>query len=112
MTPTQLSLPDAEAAADEAIAQVEANADTEWMIRARYTLVLVARQHPEFTTDDLWGAGLEKPLEPRAMGALMRWAPLAGVAMATDRTRKSAQVSNHARPVRVWHSLLWKGAER
>jgi hypothetical protein len=59
------------------------------------------------TTDDLWAAGLERPREPRAAGAVMTEAARRKWCVATDRTRKSARKACHARPVRVWASLVY-----
>jgi hypothetical protein len=99
----------AEAARDEAINRVEANADHVWLTGATEAVRMLARTRDEFTTDDVWNrldnAGYQPPHEPRAMGAVMRQAARDGLVVKTDRVRNSVRVECHARPVAVWASL-------
>jgi hypothetical protein len=95
--PTQL---DARKNRDAAIAQVDAHADDEWK---RYALGFIAElsgQMAEFTTDDLWDAGLIKPREPRALGPVMRRAAKRGL-IATTGEFRSSRYRNCA-PLPVW----------
>lgn len=69
----------------------------------------LARNYPEFTADDVWK--LLEPSEasthePRAMGAVMQAAARDHLIEATDRTTQSSLARRHARPVRVWRSLV------
>lgn len=97
--------PKAEAAREIALDQTGKAADKDWFHRAVEAVHTVARERETFTTDHLW-AHVEMPREPRAMGAVMRVARLAKWCEATDRTVKSARVRCHARPLRIWQSLL------
>lgn len=97
--------PKAEAAREVALDQTGKAADRDWFHRAVEAVHTVARARATFTTDDLW-AHVEMPREPRAMGAVMRVARLAKWCEASDRTVKSARVKCHARPLRIWNSLL------
>ncbi len=98
----------AQAAADEAIARVEAGADEDWLRHALNAVENCAMRMVHFTTDDVWDrlTNLEHPPEPRALGAVMREAAKRGWVETTDRIRKSTRVACHGRPVRVWKSLL------
>lgn len=100
---------DAQYAADMAIKQVEKNASVEWLRVALLCVIDVARVMPTFTTDDVWErVGLlgVTTHEPRAMGSVMRRAVKDGVCVATPSYERSSRVECHARPVRVWRSLL------
>jgi hypothetical protein len=98
----------AEAARDDAIAQVEANADRNWMVAAQAAVAVLAMTHDEFTTDDMWAAlrEVDGTHEPRAMGAVMRAAARRGLIVKTDRVVNSRRAECHARPVAIWRSLL------
>ena len=97
----------AEAARDEAIDRVEANANDEWLAKARQAVLWLAHNRDEWTTDDMWslldGCGVHTS-EPRAMGAVMRWAARSGLVSKTDRVVNSRRAECHARPVAVWKS--------
>lgn len=104
---------DAEASAtarDVAIEQVKEAADMAWKVEAFAAIDYVCRLREEFTTDAVWwklaqrGVGL--PREPRAMGAIMRKAVLAGLCEPTNQTRKSVRVDCHRRPLQVWKSKV------
>lgn len=101
----------AEAATNEAVRRVAANADPAWMTEARSTIRAMAFQRRYFTTDDLWSAGLRQPHEPRALGAVMREAARAGICEPTDRYQRSNRPACHTRPLRVWRSLLYPTAD-
>jgi hypothetical protein len=95
-------------ARDAAIARVGA-ASVAFVGAASIVVTDLARSLAEFTTDDVWdalaGCSLEVR-EPRALGAVMRDMQRLGVIAPTDRYRPSARVACHARPVRVWRSLV------
>jgi len=105
--PTLFDPVQAEAAADEALARVEAHADPDWKDRAYAIIFELARVRVEFTTDDVWRelgqAGVDTH-EPRALGALMRQAAADHVIAPTDRYKPSSRVVCHGRPVRIWRS--------
>jgi len=93
----------------EAIDRVE-RAHKEFVDQAVGLVFQLAQEVDEFTTDDLWAAldrlMIDRPPEPRAIGAAMRAAKAAGYAEPTDRTKLSLRPCCHRRPVRVWRSLL------
>lgn len=109
---SQLSLFDAIQAREEAIEQVERNAEPEWKQACRDAIRELAIAKAEFTTDEVWeyleAEQVELPHEVRAMGALMLNAARQGLIVASDRYRNSARVACHARPVRVWVSLCFQ----
>lgn len=102
-------------AADTAIAAVERNAEADWKNYAMFAVRTVAKARSEFTTDAVWFV-IERDYpnaathEPRALGAIMRKAVGLGVCAPTERYTPSSRVNCHARPVRIWRSLL-KAAE-
>ncbi len=77
-----------------------------WAWKAASIIREVASKNPEFTTDDLWEAGLEAPEEPRALGSAMVKAAKNGAIVATDRMKASNRAVCRSRPVRVWRSLV------
>lgn len=98
-------------ARDAAIDQVGTNAGDDWTKRAESVLRDVATLKRELTTDDLRIAGLDDPPnDPRAFGALMRNGALNLIIARTDRTINSNRVTSHRRPLRVWQSLIYRGA--
>lgn len=100
----------AEAARDEAIDRVEANADRIWTEGALEAVRGLALCRDEFTTDDVWDrlevAGYDLPRERRAMGAVMRQAARDRLVVKSDRVVNSRRVECHARPVAVWRSVV------
>ena len=97
-------------ARDEAIGRVDRNADPAWKQQAHSIVRTVAARLDELTTDDVWQAmihaGVTMPHEPRALGAVMQSAARQNLIAATDRVRQSQRPECHARPVRVWRSLV------
>ena len=98
---------------DEAIERVDQHAEERWLRTAKDALREVAKIRAEFTTDAVWGwlqkyhPELPPPHEPRAMGAVMRWAcESAHLIVKTDRTAPSVRERCHARDLTVWHSLI------
>lgn len=107
----QIGLYDSLVKRDEALGRVESNATDEWKEAALDAVRYVAGKRREFTTDAVWSI-LERSRidthEPRAMGAIMRVAASHGYCESTDRTRQSVRPECHARPIRIWRSLMWK----
>ena len=89
----------------EAVARVERNADSEWLLWAERAVVEAAADN-RFTTDDVWHLldawRVEAPHEPRALGAVMRRMARVGVIRSTGEYVKSERVECHGRPIVVW----------
>jgi len=98
----------AETVRDQHIAQVEQNADPDWLTAAHRAVHHLATHRHEFTTDDMWTAlaHIDAPHEPRAMGAVMTHAARNGIITKTDRVTNSRRTQCHARPVAIWKSNL------
>lgn len=80
--------------------RAEAGASDEWKA---YALGFIAEFSPtlkNFTTDDLWDAGMIKPLEPRALGPVLRRAVKHGLIAKTGEYRKSRY--RNCAPLTVW----------
>jgi hypothetical protein len=97
---------------DTALAQVEANANTDWCNLTVALIESIARQQPELTSDDVWKALADFPNykthQPSAMGAMFKRASSKKLIAATDRFVQSTRPSSHARPIRVWSSQIIK----
>jgi hypothetical protein len=99
------------AAREEAVTRVASHADPDWVAHVLDVIYCLAVAHDELTTDDVWGTIGEVAAthEPRALGSVMRQAARLGYVRATDRYTPSARPACHARPVRVWESLIRPG---
>jgi hypothetical protein len=95
-------------ARDEAVTRVGANADQAWAARALQAVGFLAMTQPTFTSDDVWAmlADSVTTHEPRALGFVLKRAASLGYCEATDAWVQSARPDCHARPIRVWRSLL------
>lgn len=94
---------------DNAIEQVDGNAEAEWKDIAYEAVVRTARALPEFISDDVWEVGeLESTREDRALGPVLRRAARDAVAVKTDRVRPSVRSHLSGKP--VWRSLIYRGA--
>jgi hypothetical protein len=93
---------------DEAIDRVDTHADDDWRTRARDAIRLLAETLPTLTGDDLWRV-VEKPAEPRASGAVFRWAASQGLIEPTADFVPTTQATSHASPSRVWRSKAYMG---
>ncbi|MFJ7590154.1 hypothetical protein ACIQZO_22760 [Streptomyces sp. NPDC097617] len=85
---------------NNAVAQVDANADGEWKAYALGFIAELSGRMAQFTTDDLWDAGLIKPREPRALGPVMRRAAKRGLIATTGEFRASRY--RNCAPLPVW----------
>lgn len=95
-------------AKNEGMARAEAHAPQDWRKLARLSAIAVARTQKEFTADDVWKAlGGNKPPEPRALGGIMNGLVIDGYIKATDRVKKTTQVSRHRGLVKVWESVIF-----
>ncbi len=90
---------------DLALSRVQLNKE-DWIKKAKQAVWLVAGDHTEFTTDDVWATGLPHPDgDARALGPVMLKAQKANVIQPTERFRPSRIVAYHAAPKRIWKSL-------
>lgn len=94
-------------ARDEAIEQVEGNADVLFMDAAARAIEHVAKTMHEFTTDDVEPVCMITAAEPRAWGAAMTKAARDGVIEQTDRIRRSNRKQSHCRPKALWKSRIY-----
>ena len=108
---TQLTLDDAltRAARDEAIGRAERHASDDWKHRAYDAVREVCRTHESWIIDAVWATGLDKPAEPRALGAVVLQAARDGLCEKTREYRASAQPTTHGNPRVVWRSLIFEG---
>jgi hypothetical protein len=110
-TPTALDTAEAKKQRDEAVENVELWADPNWVDGALTLGRQIAKDTPEFTSDELWRRGLPKPREPRALGPVMSTLAREGFIEPTDRLVNTEQVLRHAAPVRVWRSRVYRASE-
>lgn len=98
-------------ARDEAIQRADDHADPEWRGETLHLIRCLAVTQDYMTTDDVWETlgDAQSTHERRALGAVMQQAARNGWIKPTDRTRPSARPACHARPVRVWQSLIRPG---
>lgn len=104
---TVINFTAAKEARDEGMERAEAHADLAWQRKALAAVMRVCLAKPSFICDDIWEAGLERPKEPRALGAVMGQAVKKGICERTGEYRPSAQVSCHNNPRAVWRSRLF-----
>ncbi|MEY8712501.1 hypothetical protein [Mangrovibacter phragmitis] len=78
-----------------------------WADTAYEVVKKVATAKEEFTPDDIWEAGLEKPIEARALGAVMRRAKQEGLIEKTGRVQPTTQQESHGTDVTIWRSNIY-----
>lgn len=81
--------------------------DKVWAELAYQAVRQVAKSQSEFTPDDIWATGLQKPCEARALGGVMRRARQDGLIEKTGRVQPTTQPESHATDVTVWRSLIY-----
>jgi hypothetical protein len=87
-------------------------ADSVWMDGAVEAIARRAAAQETLTGDDVWADILMPPREPRMIGNALNRARGLGYIEPTDEHRPSERRSNnHARPVRVWRSLIHRQAQ-
>jgi len=95
---------------DAAVDAAGANADVTWFQQAYQAVENLAHSRHRFIVDDVWKVlaqmGVEKPVEARAMGAVLRRAQREGIIEPTGGLRRSAQVQCHGNRRQVWKSLV------
>lgn len=94
-------------AKQEAIERVDRNADKTWKDEAYRLIIDVARKNREFTTDDVWSAGLPNTHENRALGAVMMRVAKEGLIERAGHWKKATRVAAHDRPMAVWTSRIF-----
>lgn len=82
-------------------------ADGTWKKLAYQAVRQVAERQQEFTPDDIWATGLQKPVEARALGGIMRKARQDGLVEKTGRVQPTTQPESHGTDVTVWRSLIY-----
>jgi hypothetical protein len=95
---------------DQALEQVEDNANKTWTDLVAKIIADLANQMTEFTSDDVWNELKNYPEvqthQPAAMGAMFRNASKLGHIKPSDSFIASKRPVSHARPIRVWNSNL------
>lgn len=79
----------------------------EWNELAYKTLIQVAETYPEFKPDQIWEAGLPKPSEAHALGAIMTRGRREGIIEKTGRVGPTNQPESHNTDVTIWKSLIY-----
>lgn len=102
----------AEVVTTEAIERAGSNADPVWRKAAEAAVYRVCKRQEFFTTDQIWaelGEQTEgvRTHEPRALGAVMRWAAQRKYCEPTSTVEKTKRIEAHRRPVAIWRSLIW-----
>lgn len=82
-------------------------ADNNWAELAYTAVRQVAERQSEFTPDDIWVTGLQKPSDARALGGVMRRAHREGLIEKTGRVQPTTQPESHGTDVTVWRSLIY-----
>lgn len=83
-------------------------ANEDWAEEAFKVVEKVATEKEEFTPDDIWEAGLEKPTEARSLGTVMRRAKHKGLITKTGRVKPTTQPESHGTDVTIWKSNIYK----
>lgn len=81
--------------------------DSDWAKLAYAAVRQVAECKPEFTPDDIWATGLQKPAEARALGGVMRRARQDKLIEKTGRVQPTTQPESHSADITVWRSLIY-----
>ncbi len=79
-----------------------------WSELAYQTLLKVAKENAEFKPDHIWAAGLPKPEEARALGAVMSRGKRNGIIEKTGRVGPTEQPESHGTDVTIWRSLIYQ----
>jgi hypothetical protein len=99
------------AARDAGLARVEAGAAGEFSDTALLVVERLAREQPQVTSEEVWPR-LEGVLttDNRALGPVMRRAQRLGYIAPTDRVTLTTMPRSHRSPMRIWKSLIYRGA--
>ena len=99
------SIHEGERLKQEAITQVDENADAAWKAECYRVIEWMAKSKQFFSADEVWEHLTGGTHEPRAMGAIFIQAKKDGLIKPTSEWRPSVRPSQHRQPVRVWRSL-------
>jgi len=95
---------------DDAVAGV-GKSNKEFVMAGIEAARRVAKRMTTFTADDLWMDlylnGVQPPVEPRALGAVMTAVEREHIGEPTRDFKLSVRPACHRRPLRVWKSLIW-----
>jgi hypothetical protein len=95
---------------DAGLQQVEENANKEWTELVIDIIETLARTSSQVDSDKVWVELQKFPQiqthQPSAMGAMFKLASNKGWITPTDRFVNSKRPSSHARPIRVWNSII------
>ena len=80
-----------------------------WIKKAHEVVASVAESNNEFTPDDIWDTGFEKPKEGRWLGPVMSSARRKGIIEKTGRVQPTRQKESHGCDVTIWKSNIYKG---
>lgn len=86
--------------------------DSDWAESAYAVVRRVAESQQEFTPDDIWATGLQKPSEARILGGVMRRARQDGLIEKTGRVQPTTQPESHSTDVTVWRSLIYVPSDK
>lgn len=104
---------DGEDGKQEGMARAAESANPEWWAFMLAAGVEIARRKPRFITDDLEHFRVmhqgPRTHENRAMGPLMLELCRREVCIPTQDWVETQQRQAHKRPMRVWHSLIYRG---
>ena len=93
---------------DQALEQVEQNADDGWLDLALAAVKRTCEERAEWISDDIWEvADLPSTREDRALGPVIRKAARLGWCVKTDRVRPSIRSRMSGKP--CWVSLIYQG---
>lgn len=102
-------LPEGRKRRDKALASMSVS-HADWVRHADWILQLVAIRQQFLSVNDIWAEGLPRDdRHSKALGSVFMVARTAGLIQKTDRTEQSKIPAHHARDVRIWRSLLYKG---
>ncbi len=97
-------------ARDQAVERVDEHADPDWKVKVLKVIYELVLRRLDLISDDVWDAlgGEPSPRERRAMGPMMQVAAKKGWIEPTEQMRQAHRGVNHARPQRVWRSLIYR----
>lgn len=85
---------------DEAMARGRKTLDPVWAQRAAAIMRKLLKKHGEFSANDVWAAGLEKPTNGRHMGEVVRILRAGGIIKSSG--RKVPSRGGHGQGITVW----------
>lgn len=95
---------------DEGMRRAELGANSEWKHRVTAVIYRICLHNDLFTSDDIveeLDKFNERTPDMRALGPMITKASRIGYCQPTDRVIPSRNRRYHARPIRVWQSLIF-----